>query len=67
LPERKSRKPFLEHHVVCPGCGKTLRIVAIRRVITPATPAEIELDVSAELETQTTLPVAPVSTPQEDS
>ena len=63
--EKKS-KPFFEHHVSCPNCGKILRVKAVRRVITPATPAEVELDVSAELETQTTLPIA-VTPPKEDS
>jgi len=61
----RKAKPFLNHQVPCPNCGKMLRVKAIRRVVVPAKPAEIQLDVSAELETQTTLPLPVV--PKEGS
>jgi hypothetical protein len=54
-PIGRKRKPLFDKDVVCAWCGKGNHITIKRKVIVPAQPAEVELEVSVERATQTTL------------
>lgn len=51
----KKAKLLFDQDIECAWCGKSNHVKIRRKVITPAQPAEVELQVSVERSTQTTL------------
>jgi hypothetical protein len=51
----KKPKPIFDQDVPCAWCNKPNHITVNRKVITPAQPAEVELEVLVERSTQATL------------
>ena len=51
----KKPKPFWESDIACAWCNKINHIRVDRKVITPAEPAQVELEVLIERNTQATL------------
>jgi len=49
------RKPFFEYNITRPSCSERIHIKAQKKVLTPARPAEVELEVFVEKSAQTTL------------
>jgi hypothetical protein len=48
-------KPIFDRDLPCAWCGKPNHVTVNRKVITPAEPAEVELEVLVERSTQATL------------
>jgi hypothetical protein len=50
--EKKSRKakPFFDAKITCPNreCGRSLHVQAFRKTVTPAVPAEVEIEVTVD-------------------
>lgn len=50
----KERKPLLNEVRVCPGCKAEIQILAYKKTVSPAVPAETELELTLELTKQMT-------------
>ena len=49
MPKKgRKPKPFFDEMVECPWCHKKSKVKAIKKTITPATKAEIEIEVTVE-------------------
>jgi hypothetical protein len=55
----KKPKPLWESDIACAWCNKPNHIRVDRKVITPAEPAQVELEVLVERSTQATLDQEP--------
>jgi hypothetical protein len=44
----RKRKAFFDQQIRCKHCGKPNHIKAFRKVVTPAVPAEVEIEVTVE-------------------
>jgi len=53
--EKKKSRALFDDVIKCPYCSKRIHIKAEKETITPAVPAETELNITVEKDTQTTL------------
>ena len=48
MPKGKKPKPIIDEDIKCPWCSKVVKVKVIRKTITPAVPAEKEIEITVE-------------------